>query len=199
VASPVGQTLRPHVLALPFRQTLRCAALSWFVAAFAPACASGRAAQPPAENGWGDTLRAMASAVAPARPVEHWDLAAQLRELRPATRRDRSEHLGGDLEGEVLAGKKSGYPLRGPASIAVPGTTLVERLFAPGGSAPVTYLVMVKHDPGFDPSGGDWEYLVIDPEGGIRDRGKLALCMRCHAEAPHDHLFGGERQGAPRL
>jgi hypothetical protein len=103
------------------------------------------------------------------------------------------------LEGEVLANEGSEYPLRGPTSTAPAGTTLVERLFAPGSSVPVTYLVMVKQNAGFDPPGGDWEYLVVHPDGMIEDRGKLQLCVRCHAEAPQDHLFGGERRAGSRL
>jgi hypothetical protein len=115
----------------------------------------------------------------------------QLRTLHRAFPRTRSEHLGGDLDGEVLASAASGYPLRGPASTAAVGATLVERLSAPGGTDPIVYFVMVKHPPGYDPSGDDWEYLVVAPDAHVEERGKVPLCARCHAEAPHDHLFGG--------
>jgi hypothetical protein len=90
-----------------------------------------------------------------------------------------------------LASPESGYPLRGPASVAPAGATLVERLFPTGGTLPVKYFTMVKHAPGNDPAGGAWEYLVLTPDGGVDARGPLPLCVRCHAEAPHDHLFGG--------
>jgi hypothetical protein len=140
------------------------------------------------QGGWIDTPVPVATA-APRRE-ERWDLEAQLAALRPASGRARSEHLGGDLEGEVLAGPTSGYPLRGPTSMAPPGATLVERLFDPGKKEPSAYFVMIKHAPGYDPPGADWEYLVIAPDRRVEERGKLALCGRCHAEAPHDHLFG---------
>jgi hypothetical protein len=52
---------------------------------------------------------------------------------------------------------------------------------------------MVKRPAGYDPTGGDWEYLVLDATGRIEQRGRLALCARCHADAPHDHLFGTGR------
>jgi hypothetical protein len=52
---------------------------------------------------------------------------------------------------------------------------------------------MVKRPPGYDPEGGDWEYLVLTPAGEATQRGRLPLCKRCHAEAPNDHLFGGPR------
>lgn len=158
------------------------------VAACSPA-PPGRA--PGADPGWADSPRGTERA-AP-RPREHWDLAAQLAPLRPATRRSRSEHLGGDLDGEVLASPSSGYPLRGPGSAAPAGATLVERLYGAERPDPVAYFVMVKHAPGYDPAGSDWEYLVVTPDAQVEDRGKLPLCARCHAEAPHDRLFGGGR------
>ena len=52
---------------------------------------------------------------------------------------------------------------------------------------------MVKRAPGFYPEGGDWEYLIVDPNGSIERRGKLPLCARCHAESPHNFIFGGPR------
>ncbi len=145
-----------------------------------------------ADPGWSDSPRPAESA-APPRRDERWDVAEHLRPLQPATRRARSEHLGGDLDGEVLASPSSGYPLRGPAGVAVAGTTLVERLFGAERADPVAYFVMIKQAPGYDPAGGDWEYLVVTPDGHVEDRGKLPLCARCHAEAPRDRLFGGGR------
>lgn len=55
---------------------------------------------------------------------------------------------------------------------------------------PQQIFAMEKRAPGFDPGGGDWEYLVITPEGAVESRGVLQFCARCHAEAPYDHLFG---------
>jgi hypothetical protein len=49
---------------------------------------------------------------------------------------------------------------------------------------------MVKRQPGFDPAGGDWEYLVVAPTGEIEARGRLPGCARCHAEAPAAGVFG---------
>jgi hypothetical protein len=94
----------------------------------------------------------------------------------------------------VLARDAAGYPLlRGPESKVPAGATLVERVFEAGASEPSAYFVMIKRPPGYDPAGGDWEYVVVTPGGLVEDRGKLGLCSRCHAEAPHDHLFGGRR------
>jgi len=91
----------------------------------------------------------------------------------------------------VLASAGSGYPLRGPTQVAAVGATLVERLFEAGERAPAVYFVMTKHPPGYDAGQGDWEFLVVARDGAVEERGKIALCSRCHAEAPRDHLFGG--------
>jgi len=125
--------------------------------------------------------------------AERWDLEAQLRALRPVIKRGRSGHLTGELDADVLAREAGTYPMIGPESRLPPGATLVERLLEPGGTAPAAYFVMVKRAPGFDAAGGDWEYLIIAPSGKIEQRGILPLCARCHAEAPHDRLFGGAR------
>lgn len=122
--------------------------------------------------------------------MERWDLEAQLKFLRPVGKRGRSDHLAGELEADILAGSAGAYPKPGAAA---PGATLVERLFPPGSTSPSAFFVMVKRPPGFDPAGGDWEYLVVTPSGQVEQRGVLPLCARCHAEAPRDRLFGGVR------
>jgi hypothetical protein len=37
---------------------------------------------------------------------------------------------------------------------------------------------------------GEWQYLVVAPSGEVAADGKLAACMRCHDDAPRDHVFG---------
>ena len=166
-----------------------CAAIAVAAACSPGAGAVGTGVTRRADTGWTDTP------TPPPRPhaAERWDLASQLRPLRAATQRGRSEHLGGNLDGEVLASPASGYPLRGPTPVAAVGATLVERLFEPPGTEPTLYFVMTKHAPGYDAERGDWEYAVVARDGAVEERGKLDLCARCHAEAPHDHLFGGAR------
>jgi hypothetical protein len=132
--------------------------------------------------------RGVAAEAAPTRFV----LAALLPSLRAATRRSRSEHLSGQLEGEVLVNEAAlAYPALGPQRGLPPGAMLLERHLSQGSKAAVVYFGMVKRAPGFDPTGGDWEYVVVSPEGQIASQGRL--CSRCHAEAPHDHLFGASR------
>jgi hypothetical protein len=71
------------------------------------------------------------------------------------------------------------------------GSVLVKRHVAAATSAtPGPIFVMAKRAPGFFTEGGDWEYIALDAEGRLQDRGKLALCARCHAEANADKVFG---------
>lgn len=102
--------------------------------------------------------------------------------------------MGGDLEAEVLANDEAkAYPPLGPQGALPPGAVLVEAHYRTGSTEPVVLFAMAKQPPGFDPEGGDWEYLIAEPDGLISERGHLPLCARCHAEAPHDHLFGPAR------
>lgn len=143
-----------------------------------------------ARNG-GDEARGAADGVRSTT----WELASALSSLRRATPRDRSQHMNGDLEGEVLANAEAkAYPALGPLRSLPPGAILVETHYRPGSSDPEVLFVMAKQPPGFDPDGGDWEYMVVEPGGMIAQRGRIALCARCHAEAPHDRVFGGRQR-----
>jgi hypothetical protein len=124
-----------------------------------------------------------------------WDLSRQLPTLRPVTPPATSEHLTGELDGEVLANEAARpYPALGPRFALAPGATLVERHLTRGlTEATVVYFAMVKRPAGYDPQGDDWEYLVVAPDGQVEARGRLPLCGRCHADAPHAHLFGAGR------
>jgi hypothetical protein len=129
-----------------------------------------------------------------ASPTAAWNLAEQLTMLHRATPRATSEHVHGEFDGEVLVNDAAkAYPALGPHRTLMPGATLVERHVARGAETTAVYFAMVKRSPGYDPDGGDWEYLVVSPDGTIEERGRIPLCGRCHAEAPHDHLFGAGR------
>lgn len=176
------------------RFTSKAAALAAILAAaLGEACAGAPAPRAAGNDGWLDPSSPAPPAPTAARPRERWELDAQLKLLRPAVKRLRTGHLTGDLEGEILAAGAGTYPRLGPDSRLPPGATLVERLHDAGSAVPLAYFVMIKRQPGFDPTGSDWEYLVVAPSGEIEQRGALPLCARCHAEAPHDRLFGAPR------
>ncbi|WP_437639146.1 hypothetical protein [Sorangium sp. So ce854] len=130
----------------------------------------------------------------PAPAPAPWELAAQLATFKPATVRARSQHFTGELEAEVrINAAAAPYPALGPDRVLAPGAALVQLHYPAGSSEPVTLLAMVKRTAGYDRDGGDWEYAIVTPQGNATHRGALPLCKRCHADAPHDHLFGGPR------
>ncbi|WP_437592748.1 hypothetical protein [Sorangium sp. So ce1000] len=150
------------------------------------------------ERGSSAIPEARASAKAPAAPPvaepSAWELAGQLASFQPVVGRARSEHFTGEMEAEVrINAAAAPYPQLGPDRVLPPGAAVVELHYRAGSSDPATLLAMVKRPAGYDPDGGNWEYLVLTPEGTSIHRGALPLCKRCHAEAPHDHLFGGPR------
>jgi hypothetical protein len=51
--------------------------------------------------------------------------------------------------------------------------------------------VMIKQRKGFNPEGGDWEYMVVDGSGTkIEGRGKLENCQACHlGNQESDYIF----------
>lgn len=123
-----------------------------------------------------------------------WELAPELKSFVLVTPRARSQHFAGDLEAEVRVNPPaSDYPRLGPSRRLPAGSALVETHYRPGSVEPVVLLAMVKRAPSYDPEAGDWEYLILTPSGEATYRGRLPLCRRCHAEAPHDHVFGGPR------
>ncbi len=67
-----------------------------------------------------------------------------------------------------------------------PAGTLVvkEKLATRDAAEPELLTAMYKRGAGFDPEGGDWEYLVLDGQGReVRARGKLESCRACHRAA----------------
>ncbi|WP_437801556.1 hypothetical protein [Sorangium sp. So ce693] len=148
--------------------------------------------------GSSSTPEARAPAEAPAAPPaaapSAWELAGQLASFQPVTDRARSQHFTGELEAEVrINAAAAPYPQLGPDRVLPSGAAVVEFHYRAGSPEPATLLAMVKRPAGYDPDGGNWEYLVLTPQGTSTHRGALPLCKRCHADAPHDHLFGGPR------
>ncbi|WP_437878052.1 hypothetical protein [Sorangium sp. So ce513] len=178
---PTGWAPLPLGCAPPPRPPLDAAATTGWIEG-----GSGPGAEPAAPTA--------APAAQPAPEPVAWELAAQLASFKPATVRARSQHFTGELEAEVkINAAAAPYPALGPDRVLPPGATLVALHYPAGSSEPVTLLAMVKRPAGYDPDGGDWEYAIVTPQGTSTHRGALPLCKRCHADAPHDHLFGGPR------
>lgn len=133
-------------------------------------------------------------AAEPDLPEVPFDFAGELRSAHEVVARAPSQHELGDLEGRVLANDLAKpYPKLGPSSDLPVGATLLEQLYKPGVPEPVETFAMVKRSATTDAGLGTWEFFVIGSNGVVAARGRMPLCARCHAEAPHDHLFGRAR------
>lgn len=76
-----------------------------------------------------------------------------------------------------------GVASAGPATVTRGGRT-----FTPG---PITSLFVMTR--GADKGSAAWTYATIDPNGTtVIAAGAIASCIQCHADAPHDGLFGLE-------
>lgn len=64
------------------------------------------------------------------------------------------------------------------------GSTIVkEKLAQPHSNTPELLTVMHKRERGYNPGGGDWEYLVLDGAGArVQAQGKLQNCQSCHTQ-----------------
>lgn len=150
---------------------------------------SSSAADPSAWSTEGAAPRPPSSAPTVAKAPHRWELADRLSSLRKATPRARSQHLSGEHDAEVLTNDAAAaYPALGPQRPLGAGAVLVEALYTAGSSDVALYLAMAKQA-----QGGEWEYLVVRADGLVEQRGRLALCERCHVEAPEDHVFGRAR------
>lgn len=68
---------------------------------------------------------------------------------------------------------------------------LKEKLSAVDSQTPELLTVMIKQKNGFNPAGGDWEYIVLNGSGTkIEARGNLQNCQSCHlANQKTDYIF----------
>lgn len=73
------------------------------------------------------------------------------------------------------------------------GSIIVKQKFDPNHEPdkPLLYTVMIKHEPGYNPDAGDWEFAVIGGDGRtFQARGALANCIACHTpQKANDFVF----------
>jgi hypothetical protein len=80
-----------------------------------------------------------------------------------------------------------------PRDSAFPAGSVIvkEKLHDDQSVEPDLLTVMIKREPGYNPSAGNWEFAVVD--GKVRSaqaQGKLANCMECHMTVSHsDYVF----------
>lgn len=69
-----------------------------------------------------------------------------------------------------------------PAKFPVGSVIVREKFKLKSDAQPELLAVMIKREAGFNPKGGDWEYLLVDSGlTKIRDRQKKGSCSGCHA------------------
>jgi hypothetical protein len=63
------------------------------------------------------------------------------------------------------------------------GSTVAKVKLVEGSSEPVAVAFMVKREPGSNPEGRDWEYLLFEGKPlKLSARGALLTCQGCHGE-----------------
>jgi len=120
------------------------------------------------------------------------DPGIDLQSVRPVGKPFVSHgHFAGRWTAEIAVNEPAMqvYTNLAPSSRFGVGAVLVKKHASTSSTKGPTF-AMLKRDAGFFPQGGDWEYIVLDAEGRLEDRGKLQLCARCHADANADSVFG---------
>lgn len=153
--------------------------------------------KPVSSDGWGPTGDALGAATLastqppvprataiPAAERKPWPRAAELDAMTAVAGRGPSEHLSGRYDRRVRVNAKASHYVDLIGHRALPIGALIAQSHHPSGSETVvSWYVMEKREQG-------WHFLVLDPERRVAARNDLGPCARCHAEAPHDRLFG---------
>ena len=99
----------------------------------------------------------------------------------------------GPVFGIVYANEAAREPLANEGRTKFPAGSMIvrEKLARADDAQPELVAVMIKRAAGFNPSGGDWEFITID--GGltkVRERQKKGSCLECHSsQADRDFVF----------
>jgi hypothetical protein len=119
----------------------------------------------------------------PPTPRERWPHAAIAGSLAVLREDYRSSHFTGEPRATLRGNELSkGYGQRG-AELPVGALLIAEHQLDAG----AVTLAMEKVAVG--PT-ARWEFAVVDPEGWVVERGRIPSCVRCHAEAARDEVFG---------
>lgn len=106
-----------------------------------------------------------------------------------------SESHNAYTSGVVYANDRARRALSDEESLApLPvGSVVVREKYvgADDAAPPELVAAMVKRARGFNPKGGDWEFLVLDPSlTKVLERQKTGSCLECHdAQRRRDFLF----------
>ena len=150
------------------------------------------------DDGWRDTPGRRAAEPATGHDVlpesqrSRWRYADAIRELNEVEVAGPSEHLGGTYLRRVrVNAMAAAYASVASPRPMPPGALVVQEHIASDGRPMITY-AMLKGMLGSAPESGDWDFVVLDAELRSEVANSPPACVRCHAEAPHDLLFGPE-------
>lgn len=110
-----------------------------------------------------------------------------------APRRKSKDPHEGPTFGVVYANDLASEALANEGRTKFPyGSIIVrEKLSREDAAQPDLVAVMIKRAPGFNPTGGDWEFLTIDGAlTKVRERQKKGSCLECHSsQSERDFVF----------
>jgi hypothetical protein len=123
----------------------------------------------------------------------------RIRLAEPPSRRTPSESdekgdghaKGASTYGVVYANDLARAAFTGDGKFPAGSIIVREKLSKPDDAAPQLIAVMVKRAPGFNPAGGDWEFLTVDGAlTKVAERQKKGSCLDCHAsQRERDFVF----------
>jgi hypothetical protein len=112
---------------------------------------------------------------------------------RPITRIETVENPHRNRYFTVYVNKAGTAAMRARKPEAFPRGSIIVKEKLPGRRAKIPELLtaMVKREKGYDPSGGDWEYMALNGSGTkVIESGKLTHCKSCHAgQRNADYVF----------
>jgi hypothetical protein len=103
-------------------------------------------------------------------------------ETSKAKAEKKGHEKGADTYGVVYANEPARAAFAAGGKFP-PGSVIVrEKLSKPGGATPQLLAVMFKRAAGFNPAGGDWEFLTVNGAlTKVTGRQKRGSCLDCHA------------------
>ena len=112
-----------------------------------------------------------------------------------APAKDTSE---GHTYGVIYANDSARAALASGAKFPAGSVLVRETRATPDAATPQRLVVMFKRAPGFNPKGGDWEFLTVNGAlTKITARQKKGSCLDCHArQSERDFVFSVQKQQA---
>jgi hypothetical protein len=96
-------------------------------------------------------------------------------------------HAGGRYSATVYVTPAAKSTLFQAGADVATGTEVVMTDVETAGHKPGPTFFMLKDAPAAGAPSGEWRYGIVESPGAKAS--ELTLCARCHAEAPHDHVF----------